>query len=177
MLDQLTIRPLDVTNSNDVASATAIYRHHVLHGTGSFEITPPTEAQMQDRFTKLADQNFPIILACIDEAKVAGFAYFGPYKERAAYRHTVEDSIYVAPEAIGKGIGKEMLTHLVTQAHNAGFAQMMAVIGDADNRASIGLHQSVGFEKIGQAKDIGFKFGRYLDVVYMQKSLSLWRPS
>ena len=103
MLDQLTIRPLDVTNSNDIASATAIYRHHVLHGTGSFEIAPPTEAEMQDRFTKLADQNFPIILACIDEVKVAGFAYFGPYKERAAYRHTVEDSIYVSKGYKGRG--------------------------------------------------------------------------
>ena len=177
MLDQLTIRSLDVTNPNDIASATAIYRHHVLHGTGSFEITPPNETQMRDRFLKLADQNFPIILACHEKTKIAGFAYFGPYKERAAYRHTVEDSIYVAPEAIGKGIGKEMLIHLVTKAHSAGFEQMIAVIGDSDNRASIGLHHSVGFEKIGQAKNIGFKFGRYLDVVYMQKSLSLWRPS
>ena len=176
MLDQLTIRSLDVTNPNDIASATAIYRHHVLHGTGSFEITPPNETQMRDRFLKLADQNFPIILACLEKTKIAGFAYFGPYKERAAYRHTVEDSIYVAREAIGKGIGKEMLIHLVTKAHSAGFEQMIAVIGDSDNRASIGLHHSVGFEKIGHAKDIGFKFGRYLDVVYMQKSLSLWRP-
>ena len=169
----ILLRNLDLDNQEDIASVTKIYAHHVTYGTGSFEITPPDEAEIKRRFTALYDRNYPVILACHnDDNAIAGFAYFGPYKERAAYHHTVEDSIYVHHDYLRLGIGQLMLAKLIERAADAGFLQMMAVIGDSDNAGSIGIHSAMGFQMIGTARNIGHKFGRFLDVVYMQKDLS-----
>ena len=169
----ISLRNLDLDNQDDIASVTQIYAHHVTFGTGSFEITPPDETEIKRRFTALYDRNYPVILAHHnDDNDIAGFAYFGPYKERAAYYHTVEDSIYVHPDYLRLGIGQLMLTELIQRATDAGFLQMMAVIGDSDNAGSIGIHSAMGFQMIGTARNIGHKFGRLLDVVYMQKDLS-----
>lgn len=154
----------------DLAQITAIYAHHVLHGLASFEIEPPDEVEVRRRFDAIVAGGFPYFVA---EAggRVLGYAYAGPYRTRPAYRHSVEDSIYVAPDAVGRGLGKRLLLALIDACERRGFRQMLAVIGDSANTASIELHRACGFAQVGLLPSIGFKFGRWVDSVLMQRAL------
>ncbi|MGC6529728.1 MAG: GNAT family N-acetyltransferase [Candidatus Puniceispirillaceae bacterium] len=163
------IRPYQDT---DLHAVTDIYGHHVRYGTASFETEPLSKAQMAERISTLQQNDYPVIVATDENDQAIGFAYAGPHKARYGYRFTVEDSIYVAPDHIRQGIGHALLSHLITMARAKGFRQMMAVIGDSDNQGSIGLHRHCGFEMVGIARNIGFKFERHLDVVFMQCDLS-----
>jgi phosphinothricin acetyltransferase len=163
----LSIRP---TLTTDIPVITRIYAHAVKHGTATFELEPPDEAEMLRRFDKLRAGAFPYIVAEIEGA-VAGYAYAGAFRERPAYRFTVEDSIYIAPDMHRRGIGRALLMRLIEEAEAAGFRQMMAVIGDSAQAGSIGVHRACGFEDAGVFKAVGFKFGRWLDTVQMQRAL------
>ena len=169
----LRICGFDPAKSGDLDAMTAIYAHHVLTGTASFELEPPDAVEMARRFGALLEGDCPILVARDKtDATVVGYAYCSPYHSRPAYGRTVEDSVYVHKNAMGRGIGRALLTALMEQAGRRGYLQMMAAIGDSRNEASIRLHRSCGFVEIGIARQIGFKFGRFLDVVYMQRSLA-----
>lgn len=163
----MNIRP---ANTADLPTVTAIYAHAVRFGTATFELDPPDLAEMTRRFQALADGNFPYLVAELEGA-VAGYAYAGPYRPRPAYRFTLENSIYLDPAAQGRGIGKELMGALINTAGVRGFRQMIAVIGDSANGASIGLHRAAGFAPVGTFPNVGFKFGRWLDTVLMQRPL------
>jgi phosphinothricin acetyltransferase len=163
----ISIRP---TEPRDIAAITRIYAHAVQHGTASFEIEPPDEAEMTRRFEALRMGGFPYFVAH-SEVMVLGYAYAGPYRPRPAYRFTVEDSIYLAPDSQGRGIGRALLDRLLVESVKRGYRQMIAVIGDSANASSIRLHKAAGFRHIGTFADVGFKFGRWLDSVLMQKEL------
>ena len=169
MAPTIIIRPATAADIKDI---TAIYAHAVEHGTASFEIEPPGIAEMTARQTILLDGGFPYLVADAAGA-VAGYAYAGPYRPRIAYRHSVEDSVYVSPNATRRGIGRLLLTELIATAEARGFRQMVAVIGDSQQTASIALHRSLGFSSVGTLKDIGFKHGRWLDSVLMQRPLGM----
>jgi L-amino acid N-acyltransferase YncA len=162
--------PIRPAESGDVAAITRIYAHAVKHGTASFELDPPDHAEMTRRFEALRDGGFPFIVADIDGA-VAGYAYAGPYRARPAYRFTVEDSIYVDPAIHRRGVGRVLLERLLVESETRGFRQMIAVIGDSANTPSIALHTALGFRMVGTFQSVGFKFGRWLDSVLMQKPL------
>ncbi len=163
----ISIRP---ATPADIAVITRIYAHAVEHGTASFETEPPTEAEMARRQQKLLKKDFPYLVAEIAGA-VAGYAYAGPYRDRHAYDWCVEDSIYVAPEFHRKGIGHLLLTRLIAESEQRGFRQMLGVIGDSANTASVAVHAAAGFRLIGTFQSIGFKHGRWLDTVLMQRAL------
>jgi phosphinothricin acetyltransferase len=154
----------------DLPAITSIYEHAVRFGTATFELDPPDLAEMTRRFRSLADGQFPYLAAELDGA-VVGYAYAGPYRPRPAYRFSVENSVYFDPKAQGRGIGKVILQELIAQSEQRGFRQMVAVIGDSANAASIGVHRSTGFRMIGTCANVGFKFGRWLDTVMMQRDL------
>ena len=154
----------------DAGALAEIYGHHVLNGTGTFEEVAPTPADMEGRRAAVAALGLPWLVAA-DAGRVLGYAYAGPYKLRSGYRYTVEDSVYVAPDAMGRGVGKALLTEVLRICEEMGMRQMMAVIGDSGNAGSIALHKSLGFQAAGAGCDLGFKFGRFLDIVWMQKSL------
>jgi len=154
----------------DIPAITAIYAFEVREKTASFEMTPPIEAEMMSRFTALSDNGFPYLAAEAD-GHVAGYAYAGPYRPRPAYRYTVENSVYLDPAYYRRGIGSALLNELIAQCTARGFRQMIAVIGDSANAASIGLHRRAGFAMIGTHPNVGFKFGRWLDSVQMQLAL------
>jgi phosphinothricin acetyltransferase len=154
----------------DLPAITAIYEHAVRFGTATFELDPPDLAEMTRRFRALADGQFPYLAADLDGA-VIGYAYAGPYRPRPAYRFSVENSVYFDPKAQGRGIGKLIMQELIAQSEQRGFRQMVAVIGDSANAASIGVHRSTGFRMIGTCENVGFKFGRWLDTVMMQRDL------
>ncbi len=155
---------------SDLSEIQAIYAHHVLHGTGTFEERPPSVEEMGGRLAKGLRDGYCWLVAA-DETGVLGFAYYGAFRERAAYRRTVEDSIYVREDLRGQGVGKELGAELIARASEAGFRQMLALIGDSDNVASIGMHASLGFTRSGVLRAAGEKFGRVLDVVIMQRRL------
>jgi phosphinothricin acetyltransferase len=161
------IRP--VTDA-DVAAVAAIYGHHVLHGFGTFEETPPTIEEMARRMATITSHDLPYLVA--DDGGIVGFAYAGPFRPRAAYRFTVEDSVYVAPDAAGKGVGKALMTRLIEMCEAKGLRQVIAVIGDSGNAGSIGLHRALGFEMRGVAAGAGYKHGRWVDIVWMQRALN-----
>jgi len=164
----LVIRP---AASADIPAITRIYAHAVAHGTASFELEPPDEAEMSRRMQTLNDGGFPYIVAEADGA-LAGYAYAGAYRPRRAYRFSVEDSIYVDPSAQRQGVGRALLQRLIEEASARGFRQMIAVIGDSAHQApSIGLHHALGFRTIGTLDGVGFKFDRWLDTVLMQRPL------
>ncbi|MEZ5785770.1 MAG: N-acetyltransferase family protein [Xanthobacteraceae bacterium] len=163
----ISIRP---AIASDLSAITEIYGHAVSHGTASFEIEPPDEAEMKRRFEKIVDGNYPYFAADLD-GMLAGFAYAGPYHARAAYRWTVEDSIYVAPTAVRTGVGRALLFRLIVECDLLGFRQMIGVVGDSANAASIELHRQAGFRVVGTYQAVGFKFGRWLDSVLMQRAL------
>jgi L-amino acid N-acyltransferase YncA len=154
----------------DLPAITAIYAHHVLTGTATFETTPPTEAEMGARRDDVLAKGLPYLVA--DEGgQVLGFAYCQWFKPRPAYRFSAEDSIYLHREAGGKGLGRSLLGELAFQAEAAGIRKLIAVIGDSGNAASIGVHRSLGFSQVGVFKSCGWKFGKWLDIVLMEKSL------
>lgn len=163
----VTIRP---SQESDIATITEIYSHAVLHGTASFEIEPPSAADMAARRSALIAGGFPYLVAEVDGA-VAGYAYAGAYRARPAYSATVEDSVYVDPARKGLGIGKTLLVALIEEATERGFRQMVAVVGDSENAASVGVHRATGFELVGTLKCVGWKHGRWLDTVLMQRPL------
>ena len=154
----------------DAEALAAIYGHHVLHGFGTFEEDPPSAAEMENRRSAIADRGLPYLVA-EETGQVIGFAYAAPFRPRAAYRFTVEDSVYIAPDAMGKGVGKAVLTQVLKACEAFGVRQVIAVIGDSGNAGSIGLHRSLGFEHCGVGKSFGFKHGRWVDIVWMQKAL------
>jgi L-amino acid N-acyltransferase YncA len=168
-MSKISIRP---AKPQDVAAITRIYAHAVTQGTASFEIDPPDEAEMARRQEALAAGGFPFLVAQAQgEPEPLGYAYAGPYRARPAYRFTVEDSIYLAPQAQRRGIGRALLEALIAEATARGFRQMIAVIGDSAQRPSIALHEAFGFRLVGTFEAVGFKFGRWLDSVLMQKPL------
>jgi phosphinothricin acetyltransferase len=161
------IRP---SRDEDVAAITAIYAHHVLTGTGTFEIEPPTEADMANRRADVLAKGLPYLVV-EDAGRVIGFAYCNWFKPRPAYRFSAEDSIYMASDAHRKGLGKALLAELCTRAERAGVRKLLAVIGDSANTGSVGVHTALGFSHVGVLKSCGWKFDRWLDVVMMEKPL------
>lgn len=156
----------------DLPAITAIYAHHVLHGTGTFEEVPPGEAEMAARMAKVQNAGFAWLVAENEgDGLVLGYGYYAPFRERSAYRFCAEDSIYVREDVRGQGVGKALVQALLDHAQGRGIRQMLAVIGDSENAGSIGLHASLGFRQAGVMRAVGLKFGRWLDVVTMQKSL------
>ena len=160
----------------DAPALAAIYGHHVLHGLGSFEEVAPSAEDMAGRRAAVVALGLPYLVA-EEDGRVLGFAYAGPFRPRAAYRYTVEDSVYVAPEAIGKGVGRLILTQVLAACEALGVRQVMAVIGNSENQASIGLHKALGFEHAGLGRSLGFKHGRWVDIVWMQKALNGGDPT
>jgi L-amino acid N-acyltransferase YncA len=166
-MSETSIRPAE---PRDIAPITAIYAEAVRAGTASFEIEPPDAHEMARRYRELGAGGFPYLVA--DEAgAMLGYAYAGPYRLRPAYRWTVEDSIYVAPAAQRRGIGGALLHRLIAEAATRGFRQMVAVIGDSAQVPSIALHRAHGFRLVGTHEAVGFKLGRWLDTVLMQRAL------
>jgi phosphinothricin acetyltransferase len=163
------IRP---SSDKDIAAVTSLYRHHVLHGTGTFEITPPTEDDMTGRWADIQSKGLPYLV--VEEAgHVLGFAYCNWFKPRPAYRFSAEDSIYMAPQAHRKGLGRALLAELCASAERAGVRKLIAVIGDSANAGSIGLHSALGFRHAGAIASCGWKFDQWLDIVLMEKPLGL----
>jgi phosphinothricin acetyltransferase len=157
---------------DDIGEIHAIYAHHVLKGLASFEEEPPSEAELRRRFDEVAGRKLPYLVADFG-GMVAGYAYCTLYRTRSAYRYSLEDSVYVRPDAQGRGIGKTLLGGLIRRSEALGYRQMIAVIGDSANAASIGLHASEGFLRAGTLRSVGFKFGRWVDSVIMQRPLGL----
>lgn len=155
---------------HDAEALASIYAHYVLTHTATFETEPPSAVEMNRRRTVIMDAGMPYLVA---EAagRVIGYGYAGSYRPRAAYRFTVEDSIYLDPTWAGRGIGRALLGELIAASEAAGFRQMVAVIGDSANTPSVKLHASLGFTNVGTLRDVGFKFGRWLDTVMMQRAL------
>jgi L-amino acid N-acyltransferase YncA len=155
----------------DLSRVQAIYTHHVLHGTASFEEEPPSLAEVMRRYDDVLGRALPYLVAELDGA-VVGYNYAGPYRLRSAYRFTVENSVYVDAGLAGRGVGAALLGELIARCQARGLREIVAVIGDSANAASIGLHRRFGFEKIGTLRGVGFKFGRCLDSVLMQRRLA-----
>jgi phosphinothricin acetyltransferase len=164
----LTIRSVAAA---DMDAIQRIYAHHVLHGLASFEEIPPDVGELTRRWRAIADAGLPYLCATGADGAIVGYAYAGPYRPRSAYRFTVEDSVYVAPGASGLGIGRALLQKLIDLCTDLGKRQMIAVIGDSGNAASIALHRACGFDLTGTFTAIGFKHGRWVDSVLMQRAL------
>jgi L-amino acid N-acyltransferase YncA len=154
----------------DLPFITAIYEHAVRYGTATFELIPPDLAEMTQRFESLTSSGFPYLVAALD-GRVVGYAYAGPHRPRPAYRFTVENSVYLDPTVHRRGIGLKLLERLIAASEARGYRQMVAVIGDSANAGSIGVHRRCGFEMIGTNRNVGLKFGRWLDTVMMQRPL------
>jgi L-amino acid N-acyltransferase YncA len=166
-MPSLEIRP---TVAADLAAITEIYAHEVREGTATFELVPPDPAEMTRRFQVLMDGAFPYLVAELD-GSVVGYAYASSYRPRPAYRFTVENSVYLRPQVHRRGIGRQLLERLIAECGTRGFRQMIAVIGDSANTASVGVHARCGFQTIGTHPSVGLKFGRWLDTVMMQREL------
>jgi phosphinothricin acetyltransferase len=163
--------PIRPVRASDIPAITRIYAHAVEHGTASFELEAPDETEMARRMQTLLARGFPYLVAERAGA-IAGYAYAGPYRARPAYRLTVENSVYVAPDMQRRGIGVALLEALIAAAAAGGFRQMIAVIGDSSKQAaSIGLHAACGFHHVGILENVGYKHGRWLDSVLMQRAL------
>ena len=166
-MSPLEIRPATVA---DLPFITEIYEHAVRYGTATFELIPPDLAEMKRRFGALMDGGFPYLVAIV-EGRVVGYAYASPYRPRPAYRFTVENSVYLQPAVHRRGLGLQLLQKLIDECEPRGYRQMIAVIGDSANAGSIGVHSRCGFQMIGTHPNVGFKFGRWLDTVMMQRGL------
>ncbi|MDB5942114.1 MAG: putative N-acetyltransferase, family [Ramlibacter sp.] len=160
------------SRDQDMPAITAIYAHHVLNGTGTFETTPPTEADMAARRADVLSKDLPYLVA-EEDGRILGFAYCTWFKPRPAYRYSAEDSIYMADGARGRGAGKQLLAALAQEAEAAGIRKLIAVIGDSANVGSVRVHEAIGFTPVGVLKSCGWKFGKWLDVVLMEKTLGL----
>lgn len=158
------------SQEHDIPSITAIYAHHVLHGTGTFEIDPPSAQDMATRRADVLAKGLPYLVA-EEGGHVLGFAYCNWFKPRPAYRFSAEDSIYVADEARGRGVGRLLLDTLCAEAERAGVRKLLAVIGDSANAGSIGVHRAAGFSHVGVLRSVGWKFGAWRDIVLMEKPL------
>jgi phosphinothricin acetyltransferase len=154
----------------DVAAVAAIYGHHVLTSLGTFEETPPSEAEIAGRIAAVQALGLPYLVAEDDDGRVLGFAYASSFRPRAAYRYTAEESVYVHPELVGQGIGKALVAEVIRICEAMGLRQLVAVIGDSGNAASRGLHSSLGFAEIGVGRAFGHKHGRWVDIVWMQRA-------
>ena len=157
--------------AKDFATITEIYGHHVLTGLASFEEQPPSRDELEKRFSHVLELGLPYLVAVDPSGHVGGYAYASLYRTRVAYRFTVEDSVYVAQGFERKGLGRILLTELIERCTQAGRRQMVAVIGDSANHGSIGLHAAMGFAMVGTMPAVGFKFGRWVDSVIMQRPL------
>jgi phosphinothricin acetyltransferase len=155
---------------DDIPAITEIYAVHVCEGLASFELTPPSADEMASRFAAIQQAGLPYLVAELDD-RVAGYCYASYYRPRPAYRHTVEDSVYIAPWAQRRGVGKGLLSEIIRACEAIGKRQLIAVIGDTGNVASIALHKAAGFHHVGTLRDVGFKHGRWVDSVIMQRSL------
>ena len=157
-------------NAADIPAIAAIYAHHILHGLASFEEVPPDGAELLRRFEDVQARGLPYVVAEVDGA-VRGYAYASPFRLRSAYRFTVEDSVYLHHEWHRRGLGRQLLDRVIAACTAKGMRQMIAVIGDSGNLGSIGLHQACGFSMTGTFHATGFKFGRWVDTVMMQRAL------
>lgn len=166
-MTEVVLRPAE---TGDLATVQAIYAHHVLHGLRTFEETPPSLEEIVRRHRAVIDAGMPYFV-CEDGGVVSGYAYAGLYHPRIGYRYSVEDSVYVAPAAARRGHGRRLVSALIDRCTALGFRQMLAVIGDKDNAGSIGLHRTLGFAETGHLRSVGFKHGRWIDVVVMQRPL------
>ena len=155
---------------DDLPAIQAIYSHHVLTGLASFEEAPPSAAELGRRYDEVIAKELPYLVADFG-GSVAGFGYCAPYRARSAYRYALEDSVYVRPDAQGRGVGSALLAELIRRCEALGYRQLIAVIGDSGHAASIGLHESQGFLRVGTLRSVGFKFGRWVDSVLMQRPL------
>jgi phosphinothricin acetyltransferase len=167
MAEDFVLRP---SREEDVPAIAAIYAHHVRHGLASFEETPPDIDEIARRRADVVGRGLPYLVA-VAEGRLLGYAYAGPFRTRSAYRYSLEDSIYMAPDAAGRGIGRALLGELLTRSAALGYRQMVAVIGDSGNAASIGLHARLGFRQVGLLQAVGFKHGQWVDSVLMQREL------
>ncbi len=154
----------------DIPEIQSIYAHHVLTGAGTFEEVPPSVEEMADRISKVLERGWSWLVAT-DASGVLGYAYYTQFRDRSAYRYCAEDSVYVREDVRGQGVGKALVARLIDDATAAGMRQMIAVIGDSENTGSIGVHASLGFQMVGTMRAAGIKFGRWLDVVTMQRPL------
>jgi phosphinothricin acetyltransferase len=165
----MIVRP---ATARDTTALHAIYAHHVEHGFGTFEETPPSRDEMAARREAVEALGLPYLVAEDDAGRVVGFAYAGLFRTRSAYRFTCEDSVYVAPDLQARGVGKALLAAVIGDCRAAGYKQLVAVIGDSLYGGSIGLHRALGFRPMGSLEKVGFKRGRWLDVVMMQLELA-----
>jgi phosphinothricin acetyltransferase len=154
----------------DLPAIQEIYAHHVMHGLASFEESAPTAEELRKRREAVLALKLPYLVAEID-GRIAGYAYASPYRARSAYRHSLEDSVYVRDGEGGKGVGAALLAAIIERCEQGPWRQMIAVIGDSQNLASIGLHRKLGFRVVGTLEAVGFKFGRWVDSVLMQRPL------
>jgi len=154
----------------DIPDIQSIYAHHVLTGKGTFEEAPPSVEEMTERFAKVVEHGWSWLVAT-DATGVLGYAYYTQFRDRSAYRYCAEDSVYVREDVRGQGVGKALVAQLIEDATAAGMRQMIAVIGDSENIGSIGVPASLGFQRAGTLRAVGVKFGRWVDVVSMQRSL------
>ncbi len=154
----------------DLPAIAVIYAHHVLQGLASFEETPPGVDELRRRFEAVRELGLPY-LACVERGQVVGYAYASLFRTRSAYRYTLEDSVYVKEGMQGRGVGRALLAELIARCEALGYRQLVAVIGDSANAASIGLHASLGFVRAGNLRSTGFKFGRWVDSILMQRPL------
>jgi L-amino acid N-acyltransferase YncA len=162
-----TIRP---SRDEDVPAITAIYGYHVLHGVASFEEAPPDAAEIARRRGEIVKRGLPYLVAERDK-RLIGYCYAGPFRPRVAYRFTVEDSVYVEAGEIGRGLGRALLEQVIARCSELGYRQMVAVIGGRETTGSIRLHEALGFTHIGVLPSVGFKFGRWVDIIMMQRQL------
>jgi phosphinothricin acetyltransferase len=167
MVSSVVVRP---ATEQDVAEFTRIYQHYVLHSCATFETDAPEADEMARRRAAVLALGLPY-LAAEDDGRVVGYAYANAYRARAAYRFTVEDSIYIDPACVGRGCGQALLGALIAECGRGPWRQMIAVIGDSENAASVGLHRRFGFREVGRLSAVGFKLGRWVDTVLMQRAL------
>ena len=154
----------------DLGAIHAIYAHHVLNGLASFEETPPAPEEMRRRLDDIVGRGLPYLALELD-GELAGYGYCAPYRPRSAYRYALEDSVYVRADMVGRGVGRAILGELIVRCAGLGYRQLVAVIGDSANAASVALHASQGFLRVGTLRSVGFKFGRWVDSVIMQRPL------
>jgi phosphinothricin acetyltransferase len=159
------------STAEDVGAICDIYAYHVTHGFASFEEVPPDRAEMAQRRASILARDLPHLVAALPGGRIAGYAYAGPFRPRSAYRFTLENSVYVAADMQRLGVGRALLAALLPRCAALGYRQMIAVIGDSANHASIGLHADAGFVEVGRLRAIGFKLGRWVDSVLMERAL------